>query len=54
MRWFGRPLSRRSCQENTTSSAVTGLPSEKRAAGLSVKVTMLRAASVSTVWASRP
>ncbi len=40
--------------EKTTSSAVIGLPSWKRASGLSVKVTQERSAGISTVSAMRP
>ena len=37
----GRPLSRRISYENTTSSAVSGEPSEKRASGRRLNITSL-------------
>ena len=45
---------RSTSKENTTSAAVTGRPSENRAAGLSRKVTDLPSGAISMDWASFP
>ena len=54
VRWFGRPFALSRLNENSTSAAVIGLPSENCAAGLRWKVIESRSSGISIVSAMRP